>query len=146
MWPESCRRTYLGMRNPIRPPKTRQTRRGRPPIARRNRPPRLLAVNRVAIDLEGISMLRDAKRAESARIVLSATQNQVAIKLPYRSPKGIYDDPFGNSVRSAAGQSEDGVALRTNLNLSHVKPGKYMICVTRDSEVPDCVQATVRAP
>jgi hypothetical protein len=115
----------------------------------RSRPPRLIAANRVTIDLDGVSILRDANRTESVTMILSASQNQVVVRLPSGSPKGAYEvsvnDPFGNSVLSVVGQSEDGVTLHVVLNLKDVKPGKHLVCVTRESEVPDCVPATVIA-
>jgi hypothetical protein len=114
----------------------------------RNRPPRLRTNNRVIIDLEAITMLRDGKSTRIASIILSATQNQIVIKLPSNSPRGDYEvslaDPFGNTDRSTAGQSENGKTLRTNLNLKDVKPGNYLICVTRKTELPECVPVTIR--
>jgi hypothetical protein len=112
------------------------------------RPPRLLTNNRVTIDLEAITTLRDGKSARIASIILSATLNQILIMLPSNGPRGAYEvslaDPFGNTVLSTAGQSENGKTLLANLILKDVKPGNYLICVTRKTEVPECVPATIR--
>ncbi len=117
-------------------------------IVQRNRPPRLRTNNRVTIDLGAISMLRDGKSTRIASLILLATRNQIVIKLPPNSPRGDYDvslaDPFGNTVRSTAEQSENGKTLRTKLNLKVIKPGGYLICVTRRTEVPECVPVTIR--
>jgi hypothetical protein len=112
------------------------------------RPSQLRTNNLVTIDLEAITTLRDGKSARIASIILSARQNLIVIKLPSNSPRGDYEvslaDPFGDTVRSTAGQSENGETLRTNLNLKDVKPGNYLICVTRKTEVPECVPVTIR--
>jgi hypothetical protein len=103
----------------------------------------------VEIDLEAAVVSRGGKQPQVGSATLEATDNQVLIKLAPSSPKGPYTisltDPFGTSVCSLLASSDDGTVLRAQLNLGGVKAGKYLLCVTRKEEVPDCVPATVIA-
>lgn len=105
------------------------------------------AENEVAIDLERYNLLRGPGGPEHPAMVLRPTQNALTVKLPADSPKGTYrlslTDPFGHPVKSTEGISRDGSRLHLNLNLSAVKPARYLLCVARETEVPQCVPAVV---
>lgn len=109
-----------------------------------------LAANKVAIDLETSDALRDASGVQRSAVVLRSATNEVTVKLPLGSPKGGYKlslaDPYGHPVRVAKAISEDGRSLKLDLPLALVKPGRYLFCVSRLEEVPDCVLALVEAP
>jgi hypothetical protein len=111
---------------------------------------KLTARNRVEIDLEASSRSRGTSQLTAPATVLSARNNEILIKLPLHSPSGRYrislTDPFGKSIESSLGWSRDGNVLHARLKLNSVNAGKYLICVSREAEVPDCVPATVVAP
>jgi hypothetical protein len=113
------------------------------------RPRELIAANKVSIDLGSNNPLRSSGQTESPPIVLVSGPNQLEIKLQSGSPKGWYkvtlNDPFGNQIRPFVARAHNGTTLHANLNLKSVEPGKYLICVTRNTEVPECVPALVNA-
>ncbi len=120
-----------------------------PATANKSWPRDLVASNKVDIDLESYRLSRNAGQIESPPIVLIAGPNQIAIKLPLGSPEGPYkvtlNDPFGNPIRPDVMRAYDGSLLHLEMNLNSVKPGNYLICITRNAEVPDCVPAIVKA-
>ncbi len=113
-------------------------------------PPVLLAANHVEINFETATRSRGAAPQGERETLLSTGHNEIVIRLPSRSPVGTYQitlaDPFGNPIASSSARSRDGIALLTNLKLTSVKPGRYLFCVTREAEVPDCVPALVGPP
>jgi len=102
---------------------------------------------RVKIDLEMYNPLRDANGPQHRPVRLQTRQTELTIKLPAGSPEGRYRislaDPFGTPLQSVEATSRDGIQLRSGLNLSSVTPGQYLICVTREAEVPQCVLGMV---
>ncbi len=128
-------------------PKSEGTKRSRE--ANESSPPTLIAKTRVVVDLERLNVLRSPSRTPADFIILSANRTELMVRLPLKSPQGVYKvtlaDPFGNSIRTTSAQSTDGATLRAQLDLVEIKPGRYLICVTREEEVPDCVSATVKA-
>jgi hypothetical protein len=82
--------------------------------------------------------------------MLLAGENKLTVKLSAESPKGNYKltlhDPFGKEITPPVPGSFDGESLRADLNLGAVRPGKYLICITRAEEVPDCLPAIVTNP
>lgn len=109
--------------------------------------PDLVAANKVSIDLERYNTLRNGNPAQITPITLKAASNQLTIRLISGSPRGPYtvslNDPFGTLIRSSKASSNDGVVLRANLILDSIKPGRYLICITRKEEVPDCMSAII---
>lgn len=114
---------------------------------RRNDSRPLAAENKLTIDVDRYNALRGAGRSENPAVLLQTTKNELTIKLPDGSPAGTYRvslaDPFGTPLRSVEIISRDGLQLRVDLNLSSVKPGKYFVCLARETEVPQCVPAVV---
>jgi hypothetical protein len=114
----------------------------------RNSSQPLIAENRVSIDFGRYSPLRSTTQPRHSPILLRTTQNELTVKLPDGSPKGKYGvnlaDPYGATLRSVEAISRDGTQLRLELNLSSVKPGDYLICVTRETEVPQCIPSVVK--
>ncbi|MGI9065872.1 MAG: hypothetical protein ACR2HX_05635 [Pyrinomonadaceae bacterium] len=110
----------------------------------------LIAANHVDIDLQTATRSRGATHLGERDTLLSTGHNKIAIRLPPGSPVGGYQitlgDPFGNPIASSRVRSKDGIILLANLNLTSVKPGRYLFCVTREAEVPDCVPARVGPP
>jgi hypothetical protein len=107
-----------------------------------------MAQNRVSIDFEAYNSLRSASPSPQLQpVLMRRTHNQLTIKLPAASPQGRYRinlaDPYGGTVQSVEAISRDGTQLRLKLNLSSVKPGNYLICLTRESEVPQCIPSIV---
>jgi hypothetical protein len=114
------------------------------------RSPELFAANKVEIDLGESNRSRGAGQNTIPVHVLYASNNDLVIRLPAGSPIGTYQvilaDPFGNAIVSSSAQSHDGTILRAALKLTSVKAGRYLICITRNAEVPDCVPALIRDP
>lgn len=120
----------------------------RPPSPKRRNDSRpLVAENRLTIDIDRYNALRGAGRSEARPVLLRTTKNELTIKMPDGSPAGRYRvslaDPFGTPLQSAEIISRDGLQLRLNLDLSSVKPGKYFVCLARETEVPQCVPAVI---
>lgn len=105
---------------------------------------------KVNIDLESSNPSRGVDQNHAPDVVLASRYNDLMIRLPTGSPTGSYKiglvDPFGNPIRSSVASSRQGSTLQVSLNLISVPAGKYLLCVGRKSEVPDCVQAEVPAP
>jgi len=114
----------------------------------RESPSPLIAENRVSIDLENYDPLRGAVSSQPPPVRLRATRNELSMKLPAGSPQGTYtvnlSDPYGRALRSTNANSSDGVRLRLKLNLSSIEPGNYLICLTRQAEIPQCIPAVVK--
>lgn len=111
----------------------------------------LIVQNRVSIDFDADNPLRsEGPPLQVSPVLLRRTQNQLTVKLPVGSPHGRYrinlTDPYGSTVQSVEAISRDGTHLRLKLNLSSVRPGDYLICLTRESEVPQCVLSVVKPP
>ena len=119
----------------------------RPSPKRRNTSRPLVAENRLTIDIDSYNALRGAGRSEERPVLLKTTKNELTIKMPDGSPAGRYRvslaDPFGTPLRSVETISRDGLQLRLKLDLSLVKPGKYFVCLARETEVPQCVPAVI---
>lgn len=120
----------------------------RSPVSKgRNDSRPLIAKNKLTIDLDRYNALRGTSRSEDSPILLHPTKNELTVKLPDGSPAGRYlvslADPFGTSVQSVEAVSRDGVQLRLNLDLSSIKSGKYLVCLARETEVPQCVPAMI---
>ena len=107
----------------------------------------LIARNNVEIDLEMHNPRRSPEDTSSSSVTLRRMHNRLTLKLPAGSPKGKYQvslaDPFGHYLKTVEGNSPDGLRLRVDLNLSAVKPGNYLVCLRRQTEVPQCVLATL---
>lgn len=107
----------------------------------------LIARNNVDIDLETHNPVRGPNDSPSLPIELRRMHNELTLKLPAGSPKGEYEvslaNPYGRYLKTVKAVSPDGMRLRLGLNLSSVKPGNYLICLGRQTEVPQCVLATV---
>jgi len=137
-------RTALG---PETKPEDRTTKQDRqpPPDSRQ-----LIARNNVDIDLELHNPRRSPEDTSSPSITLRRMHNTLKLKLPPGSAKGKYQvslaTPFGRYLKTVQGNSPDGLRLRVNLNLSSVKPDNYLVCVGRQTEVPQCVLATLEPP
>lgn len=120
----------------------------RPPSSRgRNSSRPLVAENRLTIDIDRYNALRGAGRSEDRPVLLQTTKNELTIQMPDGSPAGSYRvslaDPFGTPLQSVEIISRDGLQLRVDLDLSAVKPGKYFVCLARETEVPQCVPAMI---
>ena len=118
-------------------------------VPNRKRPSTLLiAENRVTINLENFNPLRGGVLAQPPPEPLRATRNELLIKLPADSPHGAYTvtltNPYGRTLRSAEVVSRDGAQLQLKLNLISVKPGDYLLCVTRQTEVPQCIPTVIK--
>ena len=107
----------------------------------------VIAENKLDIDLDRYNALRGAGGSIDRPVLLKTTKNELTVKLPDASPAGRYrvslTDPFGTSLQSVAVNSRDGVQLSLELDLTSVKPGKYFVCVSRETEVPQCVPALI---
>ena len=119
-----------------------------PPAPRNRKDSRpLIAENKLQIDLDRYNALRGAGGSIDRPISLQATKNELTVKLPDASPAGRYrvslTDPFGTSLQSVEVISRDGVQLSLDLDLSSIKPGKYFVCLARETEVPQCVPAMI---
>lgn len=111
----------------------------------------LMVQNRVSIDFEAYNPLRsEGPPLRVSPVPLRRTQNQLTVQLPAGSPQGRYrinlTDPYGSTVQSVEAISRDGTQLRLKLNLSSVRPGNYLICLTRELEVPQCIPSMVKPP
>lgn len=108
----------------------------------------LVVQNRVSVDFEAYNLLRSAGSSRLPSLRLRRTQNQLTIKLPAASPQGRYrislTDPYGGTLQSVETVSRNGTQLRLKLNLSSVKPGAYLLCLERESEVPQCIPSVLR--
>ena len=111
--------------------------------------PLMMAANQVEIDLETSNQSRGPTSAAPRETVLAVGKNKIKVRLPAGSPSGSFEvmlaDPFGNRLASSMAQSSDGTILQTELKLPSVKAGKYLLCITRETEVPDCVPVIVVA-
>lgn len=109
-----------------------------------------MAANRVTIDLERDDALRGAEQVKQKSVSLRRARNELTVKLPAGSPAGTYqvilNDSFGTALRSVIANSRDGKQLRLDWNLASVATGKYLVCVTRETEVPQCVLAKIETP
>lgn len=121
----------------------------RTPGIKKHDPREFVAVNKVSIDLEGYNLSRNAVQTANPPIALAAALNEVAITLPSGGHHGWYkvslNDPFGKQIRPPVESTYSGTTLRAKLNLSSVRPGNYLLCITRNAEVPDCLLAIVKA-
>lgn len=117
------------------------------PHGRNNSQP-LIAENRVSIDFERYNPLRSGGRPQHPPILLKTMENELTFKLPDGSPKGKYGvnlaDPYGTTLRSVEATSQDGTRLQLKLNLSSVTAGNYLLCLTRETEIPQCVPSVVK--
>jgi hypothetical protein len=108
-----------------------------------------IAAHTAIIDFASQNISRSASRREVSAASLVAGLNRLTLKLRPESPKGEYSltlhDPFGKAVSTPVAGTFDGKVLRAELNLNSVSPGKYLICVTRSTELPDCLPAVVQA-
>ena len=117
------------------------------PHGRNNSQP-LIAENRVSIDFERYNPLRSGGRPQHPPLLLRTMENELTFKLPDGSPKGKYGvnlaDPYGTTVRSVEATSQDGTQLQLKLNLFSVRAGNYLLCLTRETEIPQCVPSAVK--
>jgi hypothetical protein len=101
----------------------------------------------VAINFARQKISRSGSQSEIAPVMFVPGLNRATVRLTPDSPKGEYrltlNDPFGKEVRPPVMGSFDGKTLRAELDLNSVTPGKYLICVVRAAEVPDCLPAQV---
>ena len=114
----------------------------------RNNSRSLIAQNKVTVDFEKYNPLRGAARPEHPRVLLRPTTNELTVRLAVGSPEGAYRvnlaDAYGSTLQSVEATSHDGTQLRLELNLSSVKAGNYMICVAKETEIPQCVSSVVK--
>ena len=118
-------------------------------VTHRKKPRTSTTQDKATIDLERYNALRDASGPRQRPLRLQTRLTELTIKLPAGSPKGRYRislaDPFGTPLQSAEASSRDGIEFSSNMNLSSVKPGQYLICVTRQAEIPQCVLGMVES-
>lgn len=106
-----------------------------------------VAAPTVAINFGRQKISRSDSRDEIPPVIFVAGLNQATVRLAPGSPKGEYrltlTDPFGKEVKAPVVGIFDGRILRADLDLNFVTPGKYLICIVRAAEVPDCLPAQV---
>jgi hypothetical protein len=130
---------------------------GQPMVAERSKAPlehlalpsrATVAVHTVVINFGRQRISRSASQSEIAPVRFVAGLNRVTVRLSAESPKGEYavtlNDPFGKEVKRPVVGKFDGRVLRAELDLNSVTSGKYLICVARAAEVPDCLPAIVK--
>jgi hypothetical protein len=107
----------------------------------------IIASHTVVINFGRRKISRSGSQSEIAPVIFVAGLNRATVRLNPDSPKGEYrlilTDPFGKEVRPPVMSVFDGRTLRAELDLNSVTPGKYLICVVRAAEVPDCLPAQV---
>jgi hypothetical protein len=107
----------------------------------------IIAAHTVAINFGRQKISRSGSQTEIAPVMFVAALNRATVRLTPDSPKGEYrltlNDPFGKEVRPPVMGIFDGRTLRAELDLNSVTPGKYLICIVRAAEVPDCLPAQV---
>ncbi len=107
-----------------------------------------VAVHTVVINFGRQRISRSASQREIAPVVFVVGRNRVTVRLSAESPTGEYavtlNDPFGKEVKRPVVGTFDGRALRAELDLNSVTSGKYLICIARAEEVPDCLPAIVK--
>jgi hypothetical protein len=107
-----------------------------------------VAVHTVEINFGRQRISRSASQSEIAPVMFVAGLNRVTVRLSAESPKGEYavtlNDPFGKEVKRPVLGTFDGRALRAELDLNSLPSGKYLICIARTAEVPDCLPAMVK--
>jgi hypothetical protein len=107
----------------------------------------VVAVNTVNIDLEAFQQLREASDKNKRAIQIKRGVNELVIKLPRRSPQGAYRitfaDSFGKRVLASSVTIYAGRIIRTKANLLSLTEGTYMLCVSSNDEVPDCVPVRI---
>jgi len=132
---------------PVSPNKTDQT-----SSAERTKPApspsrSLVAANTVAINFGRQRISRSGSQDEIPSVMFVAGLNRVNVRLTPGSPKGEYSltlhDPFGKALKPPVVGMFDGRALRAELDLNSISTGKYLICIVRAAEVPDCLPAQV---
>jgi hypothetical protein len=108
----------------------------------------MVAAHTVVINFGQQRISRSASQSEVATVMFVAGLNRVTVRLSTESPKGEYvitlNDPFGKEVKRPVMGKFDGRVLRAELDLNSVTSGKYLICVARAAEVPDCLPAIVK--
>lgn len=108
----------------------------------------MVAAHTVVINFGRQRISRSASQGEIAPVMFVAGLNRVTVRLSAESPKGEYavtlNDPFGKEVKRPVVGTFDGRALRAELDLNSVTSGKYLICIARAAEVPDCLPAIVK--
>ena len=107
-----------------------------------------VAAHTVVINFGRQRISRSASQSEIEPVMFVAGLNRVTVRLSAESPKGEYgvtlNDPFGKEVKQPVVGTFDGRALSAALDLNSVSPGKYLICIARAAEVPDCLPAVVK--
>ncbi len=107
-----------------------------------------VAAHTVVINFVRQRISRSASQSKIQPVMFVAGLNRVTVRLSAESPKGEYEvtlnDPFGKEVKRPVTGTFDGRTLHAKLDLTSVSPGKYLICVARAAEVPDCLPAVVK--
>jgi hypothetical protein len=107
----------------------------------------VVAVNTVNVDLAAFQQTRDASGKNQQAIRLTHGVNELAIKLPRRSPPGTYRitlaDSFGKQVLTSSAKLHAGRIVRSRLNLPSLNEGTYTFCVSSNGEAPDCLPAKI---
>ncbi|HST21063.1 MAG TPA: hypothetical protein VLR90_08100 [Blastocatellia bacterium] len=103
------------------------------------KPQQLIA--QVSIDLEEHARLR-AVDVEEKPINLPQSRARLLLNMPEGSSKGLYTvsitDAFGDPLLSKTAASPDGKSLRVILDTSGLQEKKYVFCISRKGEIPDC--------
>jgi len=107
-----------------------------------------VAAHTVVINFGRQRISRSASQSDIAPVMFVAGLNRVMVRLSAESPKGEYavalNDSFGKEVKRPVVGTFDGRALRAELDLNSVTSGRYLICIARAAEVPDCLPAIVK--
>lgn len=111
-----------------------------------------LAAARLTIDLEDYPLLREGVGEDLANkpIQLSRSLTEMVLRLPEGGRRGRYTIRISNTKLdrtyvSSQARSSKGKELRTTLNLSKLKPGRYVLCISPAGHVPFCYEVRVGA-
>jgi len=104
------------------------------------------SIAQVSINLEEYARLREAD-VEERPINVPQSRVRLLVNMPEGSPRGSYTvslvDAFGNSLISKKAANRDGKILRVILDTSGLQEKKYIFCISREGEIPDCYTLTV---
>jgi hypothetical protein len=98
-------------------------------------------IAQVSIDLEEYTRLRESG-VEERPINIPQSRVRLLLNMPEGSSRGLYDvsivDAFGKPLLSKKASNPDGKSLRITLDTSGLQERKYILCLSREEEIPDC--------
>jgi len=99
------------------------------------------SIAQVSINLEEYARLREAD-VEERPINMPQSRVRLLLNLPEGSPSGSYTvsiaDAFGSSLLSKRVTNLEGKVLRVILDIRGLQEKKYIFCISREGDIPDC--------